>query len=148
MSNVRITANCYLDYPINHSIPLREPIRRCHRDGLPLESSPNSIPIEQVAMIKSTDDEDERICWKVQGCGYSWQAITTMRDIRFLHRVLFSSSGKPAGMVQQVPFDGSDSEVLKEVEQVLTNYKCLLVSGPVERVLKKEYTAFKSLSVC
>lgn len=51
-------------------------------------------------------------------------------------------------MVQQVPFDGSDSEVLKEVEQVLTNYKCLLVSGPVERVLKKEYTAFKSLSVC
>ena len=111
-----------------------------------VESSPISIPIEQTTLLRVSPSEDsgDKVEWKVEGCGYSWNAQTTFHDVRYLHEVVFKTEAKPSGMEQDVPVDGSDEDILNELAEVLSQYKCLLVLSPVDYILKKEYYNFQS----
>ena len=111
-----------------------------------VESSPISIPVEQATFLRMgpSEDSSEKVEWRVEGCGYSWNAQTTIHDVRYLHQVVFTTEAKPAGMEQQVASDGSDEDILNELADVLSEYKCLLVLSPVDYILKKEYYDFQS----
>lgn len=57
---------------------------------------------------------------------------------------MFTTEAKPAGMEQRVASDGSDEDILNELADVLSQYRCLLVLSPVDYILKKEYYDFQS----
>ena len=99
-----------------------------------------SVPIEQATFLRMSPSEDssEKVEWRVEGCGYSWNSQTTIHD------VVFTTEAKPAGMEQRVASDGSDEDILNELADVLSEYKCLLVLSPVDYILKKEYYDFQS----
>lgn len=109
---------------------------------------PGPIPIEQVSLLEEWMNADSlnaaKVAWKVCGCRYTWVVETEMRDLRDLCRMLMLEK-YPVSRVDQTIAEQDDVVMVGEVEGLLSNYRALLVTLPVERVFKQNYHSFKRL---
>lgn len=86
---------------------------------------------------------ETRVTWKVGGCGYKWFVETTIRDIRYLYDSLFASQYRLKNVEPSIPADADDLVILGEIGRLLANNRSLLVTLPVERVFKQNYSSFQ-----
>ena len=86
-----------------------------------------------------------KVAWKVSGCGYLWIVETEMRDLRYLCQTLTLEKVPVSQIDQRIAEERDDVVMVGEVEGLLSNYRALLVTLPVERVFKQNYHGFKRI---
>lgn len=68
-----------------------------------------------------------------------------MRDLRYLCQTLTLEKVPVSQIDQRIAEERDDVVMVGEVEGLLSNYRALLVTLPVERVFKQNYHGFKRI---